>query len=44
VDECRALGLLVGTAGDNVLRVTPPLVVTPPEIETALGILEEVLA
>jgi len=43
VDECRELGLLVGTAGENVLRLTPPLVVTPAELEQALGVLDEVL-
>jgi len=43
VDECRELGLLVGTAGENVLRLTPPLVVTPAELEQALGVLHEVL-
>ena len=37
-------GLLVGTAGANVLRLTPPLIVTTAEIEDALGVLEEVLA
>ena len=36
-------GLLVGTAGANVLRLTPPLIVTTAEIEHALGVLEEVL-
>ena len=33
-----------GTAGENVLRVTPPLVVTAAEVDQALGVLEEVLA
>jgi acetylornithine/N-succinyldiaminopimelate aminotransferase len=37
-------GLLVGTAGTDVLRLTPPLIVTTAEIEHALGVLEEVLA
>jgi acetylornithine/N-succinyldiaminopimelate aminotransferase len=37
-------GLLVGTAGADVLRLTPPLIVTTAEIEHALGVLEEVLA
>jgi 4-aminobutyrate aminotransferase-like enzyme len=36
--------LLVGTAGIDVLRLTPPLTVTNAEIEQALGVLEEVLA
>ena len=37
-------GLLVGAAGENTLRLTPPLVITETEIETVLGILAEVLA
>jgi acetylornithine/N-succinyldiaminopimelate aminotransferase len=37
-------GLLVGTAGESVLRLTPPLVVTAAEVDQALGTLEEVLA
>jgi len=37
-------GLLVSTAGENVLRLTPPLVVTAAEVDQALGVLEEVLA
>jgi acetylornithine/N-succinyldiaminopimelate aminotransferase len=41
---CAERGLLVGTAGENVLRLTPPLVVTAAEVDQALGVLEEVLA
>ncbi|TMM07282.1 MAG: acetylornithine/succinylornithine family transaminase [Actinobacteria bacterium] len=44
VAQCAERGLLVGTAGENVLRVTPPLVVTAAEVDQALGVLEEVLA
>ena len=44
VRECAAHGLLVGTAGEHVLRLTPPLVVTRPEIDEALTVLAEVLA
>ena len=44
VDECRAHGLLVLTAGPDVLRLLPPLVVTEAEVDEALGILQEVLA
>jgi acetylornithine/N-succinyldiaminopimelate aminotransferase len=43
VTECAARGLLVGTAGEDVLRLTPPLVVTHAEIDEALAVLEEVL-
>jgi acetylornithine/N-succinyldiaminopimelate aminotransferase len=44
VTACAERGLLVGTAGADVLRLTPPLIVTTAEIEHALGVLEEVLA
>ena len=44
VDECRARGLLVLTAGPDVLRLLPPLVVTEAEVGEALGVLQEVLA
>src|SRR5581483_7660942 len=38
---CLEAGLLVTSAGDRVLRLTPPLVVTDDEIGQALAILEE---
>jgi len=44
VSACAERGLLVGTAGTDVLRLTPPLIATTAEIEQALGVLEEVLA
>jgi acetylornithine/N-succinyldiaminopimelate aminotransferase len=44
VAGCAERGLLVGTAGAEVLRLTPPLIVTTAEIEHALGVLGEVLA
>ena len=37
-------GLVVLTAGDHVLRLTPPLVVTADHVDHALTILEEVTA
>jgi acetylornithine/N-succinyldiaminopimelate aminotransferase len=43
VDSCRDRGLLVLSAGPDVLRLTPPLVVGPAEVEEALGILGQVL-
>ena len=43
VDACRDRGLLVLSAGPDVLRLTPPLVVTEDEAARALAILEEVL-
>jgi acetylornithine/N-succinyldiaminopimelate aminotransferase len=44
VADCLDAGLLVTSAGEAVLRLTPPLVVTDAEIEQALSILEEVLS
>jgi acetylornithine/N-succinyldiaminopimelate aminotransferase len=40
---CLAAGLLVGTAGDTVLRLTPPLTISEGEVEHGLALLEEVL-
>jgi acetylornithine/N-succinyldiaminopimelate aminotransferase len=44
VSACLERGLLVGTAGESAIRVTPPLVVNDVELDHGLGILEEVLA
>ena len=44
VDSCRERGLLVLSAGPDVLRLTPPLVVGPAEVEDALATLASVLA
>jgi acetylornithine/succinyldiaminopimelate/putrescine aminotransferase len=44
VEACRERGLLVVTAGSDVLRLLPPLVVTAAEIDGALGIVGEALA
>ena len=41
--DCLAAGLLVGTAGDTVLRLTPPLTISADEVEHGLALLEEVL-
>ena len=43
VDACRELGLLVLTAGTDVLRLLPPLVVTADEVDEALAILDRAL-
>ena len=43
VRACLERGLLVITAGPNVLRLTPPLTVTRSELQHGLAILEEVL-
>jgi acetylornithine/N-succinyldiaminopimelate aminotransferase len=44
VSDCLAAGLLVGTAGETVLRLTPPLTVGAAEIARGLKLLAEVLA
>ncbi len=44
VDACRDEGLLVLSAGPDVLRLTPPLVVGAEEVDRALAILQGVLA
>jgi len=42
VAKAREKGLLVLTAGDNVLRILPPLTVSKGEIDEAVGILQKV--
>jgi acetylornithine/succinyldiaminopimelate/putrescine aminotransferase len=44
VGAARERGLLVLTAGAQVLRLIPPLVITLEELARGVGILEEVLA
>jgi len=40
----REEGLLAATAGENVLRLLPPLIIGAVEIEEAMAILERVAA
>ncbi len=40
----RQRGLLVINAGDNVLRMAPPLIVTADHVDAAVAILGECLA
>jgi len=44
VAECLERGLLVGAAGTDAIRLTPPLTITDDELDHGLSILEEVLA
>jgi len=43
VDACREAGLLVLSAGEKVLRLTPPLIVGEAECDRALDIIDRVL-
>lgn len=43
LDACREAGLLVLSAGERVLRLTPPLIVGEPEADRALEIIDRVL-
>ena len=43
IEACRDRGLLVISAGDNVLRLAPPLVISPEEIDQGLVILHDVI-
>jgi len=40
---CDERGVLLNCTADTVLRFLPPLVITEPEIDQALAIVEEVL-
>ena len=44
VDACFAKGLLVLSAGSDVLRFVPPLVISKDEIDKAMAIVDEVFA
>jgi len=43
IDGCRERGVLVISAGENVLRLAPPLVISEEEIDHGLAVLREVL-
>src|SRR5688500_10842323 len=43
VRECFTRGLLVLGAGQNAIRLSPPLVLTKEQADTALGILDQAL-
>lgn len=44
IEACMEAGLLIASAGPNVLRFVPPLTITEEEIDTAMAILADVLA
>jgi acetylornithine aminotransferase/acetylornithine/N-succinyldiaminopimelate aminotransferase len=43
VDACREAGLLVLSAGEKVVRLAPPLIVEPAQVQHAVGILGQAL-
>jgi acetylornithine/N-succinyldiaminopimelate aminotransferase len=43
VSTCLERGLVVGTAGDRTLRLTPPLTIATTDLERGLEVLEEVI-
>jgi acetylornithine/N-succinyldiaminopimelate aminotransferase len=44
IAACLERGLLVGSAGERVLRLTPPLTISDDELDQALTVLREVLS
>jgi len=44
ITRCREAGLLLLTAGENVARFAPPLIVDEPTIDRAVGLFEAALA
>ncbi len=44
VDACIDRGVLVNCTGGNVLRFTPPLIVTEKDVEHLIGVLEDVFS
>jgi predicted acetylornithine/succinylornithine family transaminase len=44
IDACRERGVLVGSAGEKVLRLTPALTIPDEDLEQGLCVLSEVLA
>jgi len=43
IAACLERGVLIGSAGERVLRLTPPLTITDDEVDQAHAVLEEVL-
>ena len=43
IAACLERGVLVGSAGERVLRLAPPLTISDDELDHALGVLQEVL-
>lgn len=43
-NACRDKGLLVGVAGNNVLRLAPPLVISDEDVREAVGLIDAALS
>ena len=43
VAKARAKGLIVLTAGTNVIRLLPPLTISKDQIQLAVGILKDIV-
>ena len=43
IASCVERGVLIGSAGERVLRFSPPLTITDDELGHGLAVLEEVL-
>jgi acetylornithine/succinyldiaminopimelate/putrescine aminotransferase len=44
IDRCREGGVLVIGAGERVVRIAPPLIVTEAEVDEGVAVLEEAIA
>jgi acetylornithine/succinyldiaminopimelate/putrescine aminotransferase len=44
VDTCRQRGLLVNAVTPTALRLVPPLIITPADVDEAVDILDAALA
>jgi 4-aminobutyrate aminotransferase len=42
--ECFHRGVLVLTCGERTVRLAPPLVIRPDQVDTGLAVMEEALA
>jgi len=43
-NDCRDKGLLVGVAGNNVLRLAPPLIIEDADVREAVGVIDAALS
>ena len=43
-NACREKGLLVGVAGNNVLRLAPPLIIEDSDVRKAVSVMDEALS